>query len=137
MADNSDAHTSRNLLSEHPVIVIVSVIAATIAIFIFATGIVDLPSIFSPEAKLQRQLIGRWQESSGGTLTFYENGVFEEQGGLIPLTGFYNVTDGSHITIQASGLFGIAGSQVWEVNISGNTLFIVNTWDGSSISVTQ
>lgn len=125
------------IVSEHPVIIIVGFLAALIAIFIFVTGVVSLPSLFSSEARLQRRLVGSWQESSGAILTFYESGVFEESGSFLPISGYYTVTDGDHISVEMSGLFGLAGSQVWQVTISGNSLYVVNTWDGSSFSATK
>jgi len=133
----SSSGKSGSLLSDHPLVVIVGVAAAAIAIFAFVTGVVDLPSLFSPEARLQRSLVGSWQEPGGGVLTFYENGTMEEVGGFIPVTGYYYVTDRDRVTIQPAGILGIAGNQVWQVTVTGNTLRVNNLSFGDSFTATK
>lgn len=115
---------------------IIGAIAAIVTIFIFATGIVDLPSILSAEGRLQRKMIGTWEDSRGGTMSFYENGSFDIQGGLLPVSGFYNVTDKNRVTLQMSGLLGIAGNQTWIVSVSGSQMTITAS-DGDSFSMTK
>lgn len=107
------------------VIAIIGAIAGLVAIFVFATGIVDLPSIFSEEARLQRKLVGSWQaQNSGEVMRFYEDGSYTSTGVMLPSSGFYQVADGSHVTIQPSGLLSLVGAQTLGVSISGDTLFI-------------
>ena len=132
---SSNTRNLRN--SDNPLVIVIGMLAALVAVFAFATGIVDLPSVLSPEAKLQRQLVESWREPSGAILTFYENGTLEESGSIIPLNGSYMITDSSHITIQFSGLGALAGAQIWQVSVNGNTLYITNTWDGSNITATR
>ena len=100
-------------------------IAALVAIFVFVTGIVDRPSIFSSEARLQRKLAGSWRaENSGEVLNFYEDGSYASNGTLLPSSGFYRVADENHITVEYSGLFALVGTQTLRVSVSGDTLYI-------------
>jgi hypothetical protein len=137
MSTNANRPSSISLLSNNPVVVFVGVAAAAIAILVFVTGVVDLPSVFSAEARLQRSLVGSWQQSSGSVITFYENGIVEEIGGFIPLTGHYRVTDGDRVIIQMTGIFGIAGAQTWRVRVEGHRLHVFNEHSNESFTASR
>lgn len=114
------------------VIAIIGGIAALVAIFIFATGIVDLPSIFSAEARLQRRLVGSWQsQNSSEMMVLYEDGSFASSGALLPSNGFYRVADENHITMQFSGLLSVVGTQTMEVDVDGDILSLREPISGS------
>jgi hypothetical protein len=122
---------SKNLLSDHPVVVIIGVVAAIIAIVAFITGALSLPDLIGKS--LQRQIIGTWQASDGNTMTFYDDGTFQT-GGKLPVTGYYSFIDRNHIRIEAGGLFFFAGSMVYEVDISRNLMTLTQP-SGESFSL--
>ena len=67
------------------------------------------------------RLVGSWVDSSNVTYTFYEDGRLVI-GGLIPVTGTYEVLDGTRVMLTLDGLFGLAGGTVYDYKISGNRL---------------
>lgn len=71
----------------------------------------------------KRAIVGQWEQTGGGeTIEFFKEGTVVSTSFAIRSTGDYDWVDDSHIRINMTGLFGLGGSQVFLVSISGDTL---------------
>jgi hypothetical protein len=115
---------NKNFLSDHPVIVLIGVVAALVVIIAFATGAVSLPDLIGNS--LERQIIGTWEDEDGYTMTFLKGGVFHLGGVGFPVSGNYSIVDSNHIQVEAGGFFALGGPRVFKVNISGNYMTLTD-----------
>ena len=67
------------------------------------------------------KLVGTWVDNTGTTYTFSSDGTLVV-GGLIPMTGSYEVLDGGQLVLKMDGLFGLTGGTVYDYQVSGNQL---------------
>ncbi len=85
----------------------------------------------------RRSIIGKWDQVGGGeTLEFYTDGTVVATGVGMTISGTYTFIDDEHIRIDLSGLWGIAGPQVFRVSISGNRMVLEDSY-GSTFEYTR
>lgn len=77
-------------------------------------------------------VVGKWQDQSGQTMTFLNDGTVTT-GGLLNVTGKYSFPDNSHIKIELEGLWSLAGPQVYEFRIDGGKLVLKDSFKNENI----
>ncbi|MBC8262559.1 MAG: hypothetical protein H8E47_00345 [Anaerolineales bacterium] len=81
----------------------------------------------------QRAIVGKWQQAGGGeTIEFYKDGTVTATSIGITVTGSYKFIDDSQIRLDLSGLWGLAGPQIFEVRISGNRLTLKDAYGNTT-----
>jgi len=88
----------------------------------------------------EKAIIGKWEKADGGeSIEFFKDGtaIVESEGGWgWTVTANYEFIDDNRISLALSGLFGLAGPQVYEVEISRNQLTLTST-DGTIMEYTK
>lgn len=76
-------------------------------------------------------LLGKWHFADGSTMEFLKDGT-AMAGGLIPMTGNYSYPAQGRVRINWGGLGALVGPQVYDYDISGDTLVMTDqvgvTW---------
>ena len=111
----------KNLLKKLELIAgIAGIVGCLLMTYTFFTGFTSISDLFG--WGLKSQILGLWYESPTRTSwTFFDDGTFQVNSN-IPVEGTFEFVDRNHLRIQVEGLFFFAGSKVWEITISGDTM---------------
>lgn len=72
-------------------------------------------------------LIGVWWDQLGISTQFFSDGTVTS-GGILSITGNYSFPDSNHLKIELSGLWGLAGDQIYEFTIDESELYLKTTY---------
>ncbi len=69
-------------------------------------------------------LVGVWQGEMGDSIEFLKDGTVIIVDQFFSASGKYSVLDDNRIRLEMDGIWGIAGSQVFSYQMSGNNLIL-------------
>jgi len=75
----------------------------------------------------QNNLLGTWEGEDGEVLEFFKDGTLIITDKFISASGNYSIIEKNRVRIELDGLWGIAGAQVINYEISGNQLYFEGT----------
>lgn len=75
----------------------------------------------------QNNLLGTWEGEDGEVLEFFKDGTLIITDKFISASGNYSIIENNRVRIELDGLWGIAGAQVINYEVSGNQLYFEGT----------
>lgn len=72
----------------------------------------------------KNNLIGVWESEQGESIEFFKDGSLVISSSFFSASGTYSIVDKNRIRLTLDGLWGIAGSQVIDYEVSGKRLLL-------------
>ncbi len=97
--------------------------------------VIILVSLLLASCSLADKIEGSWSDEQGSVFTFYKDGTMTIKTDLLTASGTYEFIEKDKMKLEMDGLFALAGSMVYDVDISGKHMEL--GMDGDSMILTK